>query len=174
MRMLRLSLAGTVTLALLGGLGGAVLAQSEGDASAEWLTFIEQDCTVGDHEPATVVGGVEQLRGMPITCDVTFSDPRLSGVQSNVFNQDCFQSSGICVYWGSTETVGPDGTWSGWFSGSMDPDRYGRGYIVLTGAGGYEGLTNVRHAMGPIDEPPIEVGVIYAGDPPPVVAMPTE
>ena len=166
MRTLRLSLAGTVILALLAGLIGAVVAQSEGARSAEWLTFIEQDCTVGDHEPSTVVDGVEQLRGMPITCDITFSDPRLSGVQSSVFNQDIYES-GIHVYWGTQEMVGPDGTWSGWFHGTISADAMGNGYIVLTGDGDYAGLTNIRHATGPVNEPPIESGVIYEGDPPP-------
>jgi len=173
MRTLRLAMVGTVILTLLGGPGGAVLSQSEGEGSAEWLTFVEQDCTVGDHEPATVVDGVEHLRGMPSTCDIAFSDPRLSGVQSNVFNQDCFPN-GICVYWGSQDIAGPDGTWTGWFTGTIDREQNSRGYIVLTGSGAYEGLTNVRHAMGPVNEPPIEDGVIFIGDPPPVVIPPVE
>jgi len=67
MRTLRLSLVGTVMLALLGGLVGTVVAQSEDGRTADWVTFTDQDCSVGDHDPATTVNGVEQLRDLPIT-----------------------------------------------------------------------------------------------------------
>jgi hypothetical protein len=173
MRTLRLSLAGTIILALLGGVGGVVVAQSEDARSAVWLTFTEQDCVVGDHEPATIVDGVEQLRGMPRTCQLTSADARVSGVQNNIINHDCFDS-GICIFWGTQEVVGPDGTWSGWFNGTIDPDGNGHGHVVLTGAGGYEGLVNVRHALGPIDAMPTQYGVVYEADTPPIVALPAE
>ncbi len=106
---------------------------------------------------------------MPITCGITSSDPRLSGIQSSDFNQDCYTSDGgeVCVYWGTQGIVGPDGTWEGWFTGTVGEDGNGYRYVVLAGTGGYEGLTNIRHAIGPVPYG-MEAGVVYAGQPPPI------
>jgi len=66
--------------------------------------------------------------------------------------------------------VDPDGMWSGWFNGTVDPDRGATGYVVMVGSGGYEGLTFVCHGLGAFGEPAVSYGLIYEGDPPPTSA----
>ena len=45
----------------------------------------------------------------------------------------------------------------------------------MTGAGGYEGLTLIINAVGPLGEEPTVVGIIYEGSPPLVLGqMPAE
>jgi hypothetical protein len=172
MRTLRLSLFGMLTLALLGGLGGVVLAQQDYSRSGVWVTVVEeQDCWNGDPtEYIEQPSGDYQVRGIPVGCELTFSDTRLSGTMTMDLNEDCFAEGG-CVNWGSMDIAGSDGTWSGWYNGSEQPDTTTIFYRVLVGAGGYEGLTLVGHSSGPFGGPYDEVGVIYEGDPPPVLDL---
>jgi len=137
MRILRLSLAGTVLLALLGGMGGPVIGQEDEPWTADWLTpteehvFSSTGCQFdkSQREADYGPGGGEEIRGLRWICEVTFSDPRLSSTQTTIFNEHCFVEGG-CVNWGTMEIVGADGTRRGWFTGTEDPE--GRtGYDTL-------------------------------------------
>ena len=183
MRTFRLSLAGAVILALLGGLGGVALAQDEDLWFADWLEPTVEgtfgvaghelpSCTLDKSERDAVVGprnSGREIRNLLFTCDVVFSDPRLSGTQTTRFTERCFPKGG-CVNWGTMDIVGADGAWSGWFQGIEDPGKQTDLHIVLTGSGAYEGLTNIRHASGGFWMALTQSGVIYNSDPPPVPA----
>ena len=143
-------------------------AQSD-ERAAEWVTFVEEECTVeGETHTSGSDAGVAWIRDLPLACEVTYSDPRVSGAQSTLYNEDCFGPAGLpCVYWATHELVGPEGTWSGWTNGTTDPERDATGYTVMTGSGDYEGLTFVSHAAGPFGETPTGFGIIFEGDSPP-------
>ena len=166
MRTLRPSLAGTVTMVLLGWSGG-VMAQ-EADAPAVWVTGPETQapCEVGDVETVIDDGPITGHRGLSITCTDDLGDPRLSGPSVKLYNDDCYEGAG-CVYWGTQELTGPDGSWTGTFTGTTDPEGSGGSYQVLVGTGGYEGLTYVGLAVGQFGQPPRVFGRVYEGDPPP-------
>jgi hypothetical protein len=172
MRPLRLALAGAVILALLSGLGGPVVAQDDYSRSGMWSTSTdEQNCWNGS--PTGYIeqpSGDYQVRGIPVGCDFTSSDPRLSGTWTWDLNEDCFADGG-CVNWGTVEGVGPDGTWSGWYTGTERPDSMTHMYRVLVGAGDYEGLTRIEHSVGPFAGLPETHGVTYEGEPPPMLDM---
>ena len=167
MRTLRLSLVGTVIVALLVGLGGAVLAQADYSTAGVWVTQEEErDCWNG--APTDYVeqpNGDFQVYGIPVGCDFIFSDPRVSGAWTWELNEDCFADGG-CVNWGAMHVAGPDGTWSGWYTGMEKPDSDNRFHVVLTGTGAYEGLTHIQLWSGPFYGPYDRYGVIYDGRPP--------
>jgi hypothetical protein len=185
MRASWLSLVGTIAMVVFGGSGGAVVAQETDGDSTVWLSPTKEDVfsvlgvRLGENEPGCKHGEPSERRvlpdrshevlGMLFTCQVTYSDPRLSGTQTTMWNERCF-SAGGCVNWGTQEIVGPDGTWTGWLTGSEDPDGNTNLYMVLTGTGDYVGLTSIRHASGRFWKPLDQVGLIYGGDPPPVLA----
>ncbi len=177
MRTLRQAVAGTVTLALLGGLAGAVAARSE-DAdvivgqSATWVTFTEQECSVDEVVPLQD-GAIQRIRGVVATCEVTFSDPRVSGTATVSSNYDCHAEAG-CVVWGTQELVGPDGSWTGSFTGTIDAAFTERGFTLLNGTAGYEGLTFIVQPAAQLGEAPSAVGIIYEGGAPPPVELPAD
>ena len=181
MRTLRLSLAGTVILALLGGLGGMALAQDEDPWFGDWLEPTEEGafgaaghdlprCELDKSEREAEYGptGGKEIRNLLFTCEVVFSDPRLTGTQTTRFTERGFTDGGY-VNWGTMDIVGADGTWSGWFQGIEDPTGQTDLHIVLTGSGAYEGLTNIRHASGGFWDALTQTGVIYNSDPPPTL-----
>jgi hypothetical protein len=173
MRTLRLSLAGTVVPALLAGLGVAVLAQADSAYSTggTWMSLVEEQCrTTTAYNRVNQPNGDYQVRDLGVTCAAPGDDPRLGEYMTYELNEDCFADGG-CINWGPISQEGPDGSWSGWFAGTEDPDADTYITIVMTGAGGYEGLTHIRHATGPFDALD-HAGVIYEGDPPPLLAMP--
>jgi hypothetical protein len=162
----------TITVALLAGSAGTVAGQSDAtDATpAVWVTAIEADSACSaEGGTSDSEGGVERHRDLLITCADTWSDPRVSGTKTVTYNDDCYGTA-PCLYWGTQEIVGPDGTWTGWVNGTLDPERGATGYVVMTGTGAYEGLTFVSHAMGPFGEPGTAYGLIYEG-PPPATAL---
>jgi hypothetical protein len=144
--------------------------------AGDWMTPSEaaffgggdcsMDVTAAERRAIPSAAGFE-TRGLPTTCEVTLSDPRLGGTQVIVDNSDCFQRDG-CIHWGTMEVVGPDGTWQGWYTGTEFPDGSTNLYIVLTGAGEYEGLVNIRHASGSYWNALEQVGLVYQGPPPPM------
>jgi hypothetical protein len=124
----------------------------------------EREAEFGPH------GSGKLISNLLFTCDVVFSDPRLSGTQTTRFSERCWTMSGGCVNWGTMEIVGEVGGWSGWFQGLELPSGETDLHIVLTGSGAYEGLTNVRHASGGFWDAMTQTGVIYDSDPPPLPA----
>jgi hypothetical protein len=175
MRALRSSLAYVVILALLGGLATSVGARSGSPEvmagqSASWVTFIDQSCSVEEVTPE-LDGDIQRMRGVKTTCEVTYDDPRVSGIATALGNYDCHATAG-CATWGTQELVGPDGSWRGSFIGTIDLAFTERAASVMTGTEGYEGLTLIINAVGPLDEIPTVVGIIYDGSPPPFLEAP--
>ena len=122
----------------------------------------------GTYEPGA--GLAKKIRDLPLGCDNTYSDARLSGPGHTIYNEDCFES-GICAGWGTYQIDGSDGSRSGWWHEIDDDETDGEDntsfHIVLTGDGGYEGLTAIIYSLGVWGEFPNEYGVVYRGDPPP-------
>jgi hypothetical protein len=186
MRTLRLSLVATVILMLLGGLSGAVVAQSpsplaQGDEDAPvWVKLLTRGDLRIEGSPSSFepgAGFAKTVRDIPVGWDnSTYSDPRLDGSQHFLYNEDCSED-GICVSWGTVEIAGPEGTtWTGWVHEIDDADTDGvddtSWHLVLTGTGPYEGLTAILFSLGVWEQFPNEYGVIYRGDPPEVISDP--
>ena len=178
MRIRQQALIGTLVLALAAASPVVGAAQSPGadvmtGALATWVTYIGQSCSVEQVQPVED-GAIQQMRGVRTICDVGLDDPRVSGTVTTTGNYDCHAEAG-CVTWGQQEIIGPDGGWSGSFNGVIDPDFTERAFAVLAGTGGYAGLTFVVHAVGPLNETPTVVGLIYEGSAPPIAeAAPAE
>jgi hypothetical protein len=169
MRTPRLSLAVVTMLGLIGAMGGAVMAQADHSTVGVWVAQQEeQGCwsrpisvTEYDEQP----NGDFQVRRILVGCDFAFSDPRVSGAWTWELNEDCFADGG-CVNWGPMHVAGQDGSWSGWYTGTEDPDSQTRFHVVLAGKGAYDGLTHIQEWSGPFYGPYDRYGVIYDGQPP--------
>lgn len=186
MRTLRLSLAGTITLALLGCLGGAVLAQDEPAAIEEVGRPDEEAPVTATHVTGTPVDhssddsavenwtderGVEHFYGFRAFSTNEWSDPRLPSETAMVENYDIYQKDDGTQVVGlsAIRLDGPHGSWTGTATSlySMS-DGTGSGFVVLTGEGAYEGLFAVLHG-----EPPGGWdGYIFEGQMPPMPEPP--
>ena len=166
MGTLRVFLAAICCLALLGGLSTGALAQPEvGDGV--WVTLESEECMLGANESHTGGSGEGFTwdRDFELDCAVTWSDPRVSGTRKTFYNDNCFVEY-PCAYWGTQDVIGPDGTWTGTYTGLADPNRAGTAHGVLVGTGAYDGLTFVWYSAGEFDQPPSGHGLIYEGDAP--------
>ena len=177
MRTLRLSLAGTVILTLLGGLGGVAVAEDDESSdpnaivSGSWrdggpsswvFEFSEEG--VPD-EPGWVGHG----RGLRRTDSYEWSDPRLPTKGQAVVNFEAYGDSGMAVR--STWLLeGPDGYWTGPWTGFCDADERCQGTAVLTGHGDYEGLYAILTERPPLSSAyrTTYEGAIYSGEMPPM------
>lgn len=177
MRALRLSVVGTVSLVLFGGVSSAVYAQPEVEVATgsdyAWVTLVsETDCSgaAGAHG---VRDGIDWVRGNTFTCDLEFSDPRVSGVLTGAYNDDCFgdDDEWACLYWNSEEISGPDGDWIGgvWGTIRMD-DPEAASLKVFRGTDAYEGLNFLVHGLGVLGEQDF-YGLIYEGNLPPMPGL---
>jgi hypothetical protein len=141
MRTLRLALPGTVMLALLGGLGGAVAVQDDPMAPAlvtGTATYLSKD------SPGTLSFADDAIvrEGVVFTHHWEASDPRLSGTSTVTWNwHDC--SSGDVTIEAATRVVENDdgGRWVGTGTGLSDVAGAGPETVVLHGEGVHEGLT---------------------------------
>jgi hypothetical protein len=182
-------LGGILVLALLQGTtASSVVGQDDEMWLGDWLTPSQEgvfgaaaeglpycDLDKAEREAAYgPAGSGKIISNLLFTCEVVFSDPRLSGAQTTRFTETCWTMGGGCVNSGTMEIVGAKGGWTGWFQGLEDPSGQVDLHIVLTGAGAYEGLTNVRHASGGFLDALTQTGVIYNGDPPHVAVPPAE
>ena len=164
MRTLRLSLVGTVILALLGGAGGLVAAQEAG----VYVTC-NAVCSEAPGRTLQELDAVE-LWHFDGECTWTCSDPRLSGPEIWNTQQFCLKEDGghVCMGWATHESTGPDGTWvgtSGWVS---DPSRTRiPQWGFAEGTGAYEGWTYWFHNPDLMDPSGEEYGILYQGPPPP-------
>ena len=168
MRTTRVFLVGTVTVALLGGLGGAVVAQGEEMLGA----------TFGGTSECMVTGfgetnDADQRRGYASECTVNTSDPRASGTNTIAWDSDCNSGIGACVGWGTFDLAGPDGTWEGSLTGSTvgsGEDIRDMDVMVGRGTGAYEGWTLIAFIAGTEFGNPFAGtidGLIWFGEPPP-------
>ena len=176
MRMLRSSLALTLTLALLGGLGGVALAQEENEAggfppvAGQRLTAEFDDTAVESWEDA----GVPYMSGFISRETWEWSDPRLPAESTSLIATGDYRPAdgwpGEVIY-GSVLMEGADGYWTGTQHLLADEMSVGHGMMVLTGHGAYKGLFALL--MGHTDDPDcVEcetfTGAIYEGAPPPM------
>ena len=174
MRILRVTLAGTVVLALLGGLGSVALAQEDAEtAKVTPFTGTRLDA-VWDTTDAEwwEEDGIGHSRGMRGTETIEWSDPRLPsemhvGMNFDEYGPGEFQATAVS---GTTLLEGPDGYWSGEFTVYCD-DRGCHGMNTITGHEAYEGLLAVFRAYDDIEGPEegewVYEGLIFEGEMPP-------
>ena len=172
MRKLRLSVAGTVILTLLGGLGSTVMAQSAEESMPEALTEFtgRMECsglsmgTLEDISIATTAEGDlirREWRGAELSVNVQgTSDPRLDGRIAVSFNSDEYLIASGETPWQLSEVEPdefPNGVVASSFrltntDGSWRGSRYQNWYAdgdsstttaIYTGEGAYEGLIAV-------------------------------
>ena len=153
MRTLRLSLAGTVIVMVVGGLSTTVVAQDD----AETVPMLSHGVAVFDatmpyprHFQMPTMEGVPE-EGKVRTRDEGFevrvediSDPRLAGTWRTILNKDVYRDSLSEVVTVARRIDNAEGSWLGHFAGYLDPDggrRHQQG--ILTGTGAYEGLTAI-------------------------------
>jgi hypothetical protein len=182
MRALKPSLAGTVILALLGGLGGVALAQDEADGPVT-VTKVTGEA-VSDRAVTwgtwTAVDGGGQSRGDIFEHEVEWSDPRLPSLMrlhENVNDYFVDEADAAHVWVGSIRLEGESGAWTGAEYGLGDSSPAGvtiePRMMLLTGEGDYEGLSAVlqrqRHVVTSTDPSrPVFEGYIFEGDLPPM------
>jgi hypothetical protein len=193
MRTWRLALAGALSLLLLGGPGGTVVAQSGGEVTRPLVEFSGRLACSDDVERSTrwpvFLGQFDgnslvrrESRGwvqrMPVD---EMSDPRLEGMWATYTNADEYfwvlmhADPGPAL---GTVTVRMENEEGAWQGSGVDPYVPGVplakwGTLVLSGEGAYEGLTAVM-ANRYLDEPcGWEVrGFIFEGEPPPAPEPP--
>ncbi len=111
------------------------------------------------------------LERFPSECIAVFDDPRVSGISRSEITEACFKeaaTSDACVFWGTTELSGPDGTWVGTVNSIPDGTLSTLpSWSVLEGTGAYEGWTYWLHTPDQSDPSAMASGVIYEGPPPP-------
>ena len=173
---LQLSLAGALIMALLGGLGGAVLAQSESDTRVTVVTGTLVDQVADDSQlEFTSEDDVNTGRGMRFVETYEWSDPRLPAVKTTILNFNSYPGgeAGRGVMSQTTNRLdGPDGSWVGTATAMQFPDMRGIGQDIYIGEGAYEG-----HVAVLICDTEGCEGMIFEGELPPVpepVEPPTE
>jgi len=168
MRTLRLSLTGTLILVLLGAVGGAAMAQ-EPEAPDAWVTGVGQGMT-GD--PSEVewsdTGSGMSGRGLKVVETVEWSDQRLPSEFRSVGNLHAVESG--TTFSSSELWEGPDGDWTGRWTGICDLEDNCWGLSVLTGHGAHAGLSAVIVTMAPEDPTSSAEykGLIFEGELPPM------
>ena len=149
MRTTRIPLVGAVTLMLLGGLGGVMLAQDEMPLTATRVTGTVIDKVWDDSEAefTTDEHGVDQLRGLSIHETWEWSDERLPADKTGVWNNNGHwigAGDGVLAWTGANRLDGPDGSWSGTATGFYElMTGKSFGLDVYVGEGAYDGLTLV-------------------------------
>jgi hypothetical protein len=165
MRTLRLSLAGMVMLALLGGLGGVALAQADTEgAKVTHVTGTRVSAVEGTIDEWWEADGIGHGRGLHATETIEWSDARLPSELQMVQNVDALGREAVVT--GATLLEGPEGYWTGEFTAYCDPDSDCHGMNTITGHGAYEGLFAVFRgfwADGPGSDWVFD-GVIYEGE----------
>ena len=179
MRTFRAALAGTVILALLGGLSLAAVAQEEQDGPIT-ATYVTGEVT--GYRPIAP-GTWEDGDGFALMTDdqyelqIEWSDPRLPSVKHgrenlHVYNKgDDLEAETLA---GTIRLEGPDGAWVGTAHGMADYDaergRQLTKVMVLDGEDAYEGLhaaivVTIDEGVSPM---PSYEGFIYEGEMPPL------
>ena len=165
MRTLRLSLAGTVILMLVGVFTVPASGQTDSD------TFVTGtlSCALAGAVIAQKDDSV-LLERFPGRCTATMSDPRVSGTAKSEIQEACFHETGkdACLLWGAMEVTGPDGTWVGSWGAVHDETLTALPtWSVMEGTGDYEGWTYVMFTPNQLDASAVASGLVYEGPPPP-------
>ena len=179
MRTLRLSLVGTIIMVLLGGLGGAVVARTDGSAKVTGTVVSSASGASGEFSQDGVLGEdwVGHGRGFGGSTTFEWSDPRLPSRADTMMNFDAYGDPAegdvgavaVTTMW---LLEGPEGSWNGPWIGWCDEQSHCRGTVTLTGYGAYEGLYAVlteqpqEDASGTVTQ--MFEGAILAGEIPPV------
>ena len=157
MRSLRLSLAGTVILALLVGLGGTVLAQDEEAILDPYgPSFFTMAAGDSFHESEWVYtpgpDGSAEFLGIEAAFAVESSDPRISGTWTEAYDFRGWEApddSGLpfspSVNSGAVRIDNEGGAWVGTWD-AIGSASSGYAWTRLQGEGAYEGLTAVIHS----------------------------
>jgi hypothetical protein len=173
MRMLRLSLAGAASLALLAGLGVVVVAQDDG-ASDPGYTLVSGTTTAeqwhADAEQSWEEDGVLHSRDTVGEWTVEWSDRRLPSKMWHRIDYEGYGTDepdgGVTPYATSVLLVDDQGSWVGTGRGV----GYGKGFVqmVLVGQDAYEGLYAIidRHGTVLPNEHPMRLfeGFIFEGE----------
>jgi hypothetical protein len=143
MRTLRLFLVGTMTLALVGGVGAVTSAQTESDApGSAVLSFTLPYPT--DFTPGVIAfaDGPMLTQNEVFRSTLDSGDPRLNGELWTIHSYYTFPDSGGSVGVGFAGLDSELGAWRGTFHGYGTPFNE-RVYhqIDLTGSGAYDGLS---------------------------------
>ncbi len=168
MRTLRLSLAGTVMLVLLGGLSGAVVAQDETRTLAQADGVTGTLVWSGGHgaETVSLVDGVQRTQDLGWQFRALASDPRVAGTFT-MLGETRYEFPGpIVLAKGPVELVNADGRWFGEWQGGYERSMGSEMLGFLRGEGAYDGLTYLLHAEHDLYNTDFvdTQGVIYAGD----------
>jgi hypothetical protein len=173
MRTLRLSLIGTVILVLLGGLGGAALAQMDADADAVYTTLVSLNPVSADTGSVLETDTLYSSRDGTLVGVQEWTDPRMSGEATTTFHVDVDLDTGQGLMWGTVRLENDGGTWEGPFNGMVyEPPGEDGLYMNagwMTGDGDYAGYTFYWEEHGEQNGGPISTlhGVIYKGEPMP-------
>lgn len=163
MRTLRLSLVGTVILALLGGLSATVLAQDEEAAASDAPTEVAPGAAPDSEsqEAVAVRGGIRVFFGDPYKSGESYtgdggssistgygwqgritemSDPRLNGMFRMVLDEVTYSNAGDIIT-ASIRIDNDEGSWIGTERGYRDPSSGWHSQALVSGSGAYEGLS---------------------------------
>ena len=176
MRTLRMSLAGALTVALLGGLGGAVLGQDEEADRMAPATVTGSVVYIGGHQVGerSSGDGVVRESGMISNHQWEASDPRLSGTEAYTKTVD-YYPLGLGFYVDATSRVleNDGGRWVGTGVGmeevfiSTDTPLFSTAPVILHGEDAYEGLTAYLLLDEGTEGTATFAGVIFPGEMPP-------
>jgi hypothetical protein len=157
MRALRLALARTLILMLLGGVGGAVVAEGDVATASDLPHPVSGTLQYGGaFAPMTTTQAEGRFlqRGYGAYDRIEMDDARLSGTLWHVWNRDFiwgpkkYETEGE-VLTGTVELVNDEGSWVGRMRGyvTQRPERH-FWHIELTGTGAYDGLSTLLYAEG--------------------------
>ena len=170
MRVLRVSLVGTVILVLLGGTGSVALAQEDVDTvKVTPFTGTRLSAVEGaiDEEWWGADGSLH-LRGGRATEMIEWSDPRLPSEVHAV--QNLVASGSSATVFGTTLSEAPEGYWTGEFTVVCDADGDCHAMNHMIGHEAYEGLFAVARgfwADGPGSDWVFD-GLIFESEMPPM------
>jgi hypothetical protein len=180
LRTLRIFISAGALLA--GSAIGAAAQEEESPAVLPIAVAGNTNCHVYDRgasgDSDALVQGASGVRGQVLDCVSVASDPRVSGEFRTTFNDDCFPLEGRaeCVVWGTSSSGDPTG-WDCSYAGTSDPagDNDAVTLGICAGTGDHEGLTYIYQAaisfggVGDFGDGTNMKGIVYEGEPPPLV-----
>ena len=178
MRTLRLSLVGTVVLAVLGSTSAVALAQTdsetEGSDASAVLSFTAPYGTQTDLGTAVVDEGRSGYRDATYTVRFEANDPRISGELWSIHHWERHRDSQGATIVGLAGIDGEAGAWQGTFHGYASPgDKYLAYQLDLAGEGAYEGLSAMLFMTDNGASFDVE-GMVFPGELPPPPELPAE
>jgi hypothetical protein len=167
MRVLRVTLAGTVALVLAGGMPLVTMAQEAAadpmaSAAVTGTMVAATDISEGTR---TVESGFVHIEGIEVMDTYEASDPRLSGEMTKTGTMHSYDG-GFSVWANSVVLDNEAGRWVGTANGFWDRSAGCAYTMTMNGEGAYEGLTAyLVEDCGP--DPITFSGVIVPGGMPP-------